>query len=131
MRAAVVVVFLTWPGLARAEAPLALPSGQEVTLEETIANSPGDRGIALRLRYLAPAIARAGGTVDADAAAADMDWICQNVALKMIPATGPQPAEIIISMSDRDVPFGQTDPEATQFFNAYSIDGANCLWEPF
>lgn len=120
-----------WAGQGAAAEVLRLPSGQEVTLAETITSVPGDFGLALRLRFLAPAIAREGGTVDADTANADMDWLCQNVALDLVPATGPKPSEIIISMSDREVPFGQTDPEATQFFNAYSIDGTNCLWEPF
>ena len=80
-------------------------------------------------------MARAGGTVDAETAGKDMDWLCQTYALPRLAATGPKPAEIIISMADRDVPFGESDPEATQFFNAYSIDyskdGTNCLWEPF
>jgi Family of unknown function (DUF6497) len=34
-------------------------------------------------------------------------------------------------MSDRVVPFGQTDPEATQFFEAYSLQGDTCVWEMF
>lgn len=110
---------------------LRLPSGQEVTLLEVIGNSPGENGLATRYRFLAPAVARQGGTVDADLAGNDMDWLCQNYALPRLSATGPRPEEIIISLSDRDVPFGQTDEAATQFFNAYSIDGDSCLWEPF
>ena len=127
-----VLIWMAMMGAAEAGAEtLVLPSGQEVTLLEVIGNTPGSDGLALRYRFLAPAIARDGGTVDAETAAADMDWLCQDYALPKLPATGPRPAEIIISMADRDVPFGESDPEATQFFNAYSLDGANCLWEPF
>jgi len=125
-----VLIWMMFAGAAAAE-PIKLPSGQEVTLLETLGNSPGSNGVALRYRFLAPSVAREGGTIDADTAGHDMDWLCQTYALPRLPATGPQPAEIIISMADRDVPFGESDPEATQFFNAYSIDGTNCLWEPF
>lgn len=123
-------ILLLWPGLAGAQT-VALPSGQEVTLLEVLANSPGSEGLAMRYRFLAPQVARQGGTVDADAAGQDMQWLCDHYAVPRLPATGPRPEEIIISMGDRDVPFGESDPEATQFFNAYSLDGTNCIWEPF
>jgi hypothetical protein len=134
-----VLIWVMLVGVAFAQAagaePIKLPSGQQVTLLEALGNSPGSNGVALRYRFLAPAVARDGGSIDADTAGADMDWLCQTYALPRLPVTGPMPAEIIISMADRDVPFGESDPEATQFFNAYSIetsiDGANCLWEPF
>lgn len=131
MRRAWVMILMIWGGDLAAEPVSGLPSGQEVALLEVMANVPGNAGLAIRYRFLAPAIAREGGSVSADAAGQDMDWLCQNYALKNLPATGPVPSEVIISMSDRDLPFGESDPEATQFFNAYSIDGSNCLWEPF
>lgn len=108
-----------------------LPSGQTVTLIEALSNIPGNDGLAIRYRFLAPAIARDGGTIDADTAGSDMDWLCNTYALPRLPKYGPQPAEIIISMADRDVPFGEDHPEATQFFNAYRIEGGACEWEMF
>ncbi|WP_227754369.1 DUF6497 family protein [Stagnihabitans tardus] len=125
------LVALALPVQAETGGKVVLPSGQEVTLLEVISNVPGAYGLALRYRFLAPEVAREGGTVDAETAGADMDWLCQTYALPKLPVNGPMPAEIIISMSDRDVPFGESDPEATQFFNAYSIEAGNCLWEPF
>ncbi len=110
---------------------LVLPSGQTVTLLDTIANIPGNDGLAMRYRFLAPAIARDGGTIDAETAGSDMDWLCNTYALPRLPKNGPQPAEIVISMSDRDVPFGEDHPEATQFFNSYSIEDGVCHWEIF
>ena len=110
---------------------LKLPSGQKVTLIETLANIPGSDGLAMRYRFLAPQIARKGGTVSADTAGKDMEWLCNTYALPRLPTNGPQPVEIIISMSDRDVPFGEDHPEATQFFNSYSIAGGTCEWEMF
>ena len=56
----------------------------------------------------------------------------QRVAVnQMLPATGPQPSQIVISLSDRAVPFGEADPEATQFFEAYRVEGGACIWEMF
>ena len=60
----------------RAEDVIALPSGQKVTLIEVMTNVPGNDGIAIRYRFLAPAIARAGGTVNGDKAGTDMEWLC-------------------------------------------------------
>ncbi|MDH5531341.1 MAG: DUF6497 family protein, partial [Paracoccaceae bacterium] len=33
--------------------------------------------------------------------------------------------------SDRVVPFGESDPEATQYFEAFSIADGTCIWEAF
>jgi hypothetical protein len=108
-----------------------VPSGQTVTLLDVITNVPGPEGLATRFRFLAPAIARAGGTVDAETAAADMDFLCQSYALDKIADMGPQPAQIIISMSDIDVPFSEARPDATQYFNSYSIADGSCVWDVY
>lgn len=110
---------------------ITVPSGQKVTLLDVITNVPGPEGLTARFRFLAPDVARDGGRVDAETAAADMDDLCQNYALARIAEIGPQPAQIIISMSDMDVPFGETRPEATQLFNAYSIEDGSCVWDMF
>lgn len=110
---------------------LALPSGQTVTLIETISNAPGPMGAVARFRFLAPEIAAEGGTVGFDTAAEDMLWLCQNYALARVAEFGPLPSQIIISLEDRPVPFGEADPDATQFFEAYSIENGACIWEVF
>ena len=107
------------------------PSGQVVTFQEVIWNAPGPEGLTLRFRFLAPAIAQDGGSVDFDTASADMLWLCQTFALPRVPGSGPQPAQIVISLSDRPVPFGQADPDATQFFEAYALRDGTCVWEAF
>ena len=110
---------------------ISLPSGQVVTLLDVITNVPGSQGLAARFRFLAPAISRSGGSVDVDTAGKDMDWLCANFALGHISNIGPQPGQVIISLSDIDVPFGESHPEATQFFNAYSIADGTCVWDMF
>ena len=111
--------------------PLAVPSGQVVSLIDVIWNVPGPNGLAVRFRFLAPAIARDAGGVDPDVAGRDMDDLCQNYALQRIAEFGPQPSQIIISLSDVAVPFGEAAPDATQYFQAYTIADGTCVWEVF
>jgi len=128
-----------WPALIGFLLPLPLwageaitvPSGQVVTLLEAVSNVPGSNGPALRFRFLAPAIARDLATIDAETAGSDMDHLCNTFALSNLPDDVSVPAEIIISLSDRNVPLGEDDPEATQFFNAYRIEDGACQWELF
>lgn len=110
--------------------PIAVPSGQQVSYIETIQNVPGE-GLVYRFRFLAPAIAREGGSVGQEVAQADMQWLCDNFALPRIASTGPQPSQIVISLSDRAVKFGEASPEATQFFEGYRIEDGKCVWELF
>lgn len=108
-----------------------VPSGQEISFLDVVLTAPGPDGLTARFRFLAPAIAREGGTVDFETASADMIHLCQNFALPRISNTGPQPSQIVISLSDRPVPFGEAAPDATQFFEAYTIRDNACIWEAF
>lgn len=110
---------------------VAVPSGQSVTLQDVIRDAPGPEGAALRFRFIAPAIARAGGTIDFDTAISDMLHLCQVYVVPRLGEFGPMPTQLIISLSDVAVPFGQAAPEATQFFEAYRIEGGDCIWEQF
>ena len=110
---------------------LTLPSGQVVTLIETVFNTMGPMGLVTRFRFLAPAINPTSGTVSFETAAEDIAWTCQNFALQRVTDFGPLPSQIIISMEDREVVFGEPDPEATQFFEAFRIENGACIWEVF
>ena len=119
-------------GPAQAQDLIAVPSGQPVTLQDVIWNEPGPAGLTARFRFIAPEIAREGGSIDFDTAAADMDHLCNRYALPRLQTiTGPQPVQIVISLSDIPVEFGVITPEATQFFEAYSIGPDGCVWEAF
>lgn len=120
------VLGVTLPLPLGAQVAVTLPSGQQVTLIEVLSNIPGSEGLATRFRFLSPDVTRGTGSIDVDTAGADMDWLCTTYALPRLPTNGPQPAEIIISMSDMDVPFGEDHPEATQFFASYSIADGTC-----
>lgn len=110
---------------------LAVPSGQEVRYLDTVQSAPGPEGLTIRFRFIAPAIARDGGTIGVEAAQADMEWLCTNFALPRMPAGGPVPSQIIVSLSDRAVAFGEPAPDVTQFFEAYTVADGHCVWEAF
>ena len=110
---------------------IAVPSGQAISFLDVVTDAPGPDGLTARFRFLAPAIAREGGSVDFDTAAADMLHLCQSFALPLLDPSAPPPSQIVISLSDRLVPFGEAAPEATQFFEAYRIEDGRCIWEAF
>lgn len=112
------------------EAPITVPSGQAVTLQEVLTDQPG-QGLIYRFRFVAPGIAREKGQPDFEVIGADLEYLCNSYALPRIAEGGPAPNQIVISMSDRPTVFGEPDPDATQFFEAYSIEGEACMWEPF
>jgi len=107
-----------------------VPSGQDVRWVDTISDTSGPDGLTLRFRFLAP---RIGGDqpVDPDTALADMQVLCENFALPRLPNVGPRPGQVVISLSDRVIPFGEADEEAVQYFEAYSVGNGTCEWELF
>lgn len=112
-------------------APIAVPSGQSVTLQDVIWNSVGPQGPVARFRFVAPSIARTTGSIGADQVTADLLHLCENVVLNALAQKGPLPSDVLVSMSDRAVPFGESVPDATQFFESYRIDGNRCISELF
>jgi len=124
------VAFL-WGGVAaQAQAPdaaIVLPSQAQVTLLDVITNIPG-QGLTYRFRFLAPHIR---GEIEYEIAAADMQFLCDSYALPRLGTVGPVPKQIVITMLDRPIPFGEISPEAIQFFEAYRPDTDYCEREDF
>ncbi len=110
------------------DGPIPVPSGQAVTLIDVIQDTAGPSGLTVRFRFLAPAIAEG---IDFETAAADMADLCSTYALPRISATGPVPAQIVVSLHDRVLPFGEAAPGAVQYFEAYRIEDGACIWEMF
>jgi hypothetical protein len=108
--------------------PIILPSGMAAELLDTIQDAPGPGGLTIRFRFLTPEIA---GTSADEQTLTDMTWLCETYALPRLPITGPAPEQVIVSLSDRPVEFGTTDPDATQFFEAFRPVGQACEWEVF
>lgn len=115
--------------LAGEAGPIAVPSGLQVTLQDVIWNEVGPQGLTMRFRFVAPTISRDATDLDYDVLQADMQALCETFALPRVSDLGPQPAQIIISLANQPLPFGETAPEVTQFFEAYSIQNGTCQWE--
>ncbi|MCK0167286.1 DUF6497 family protein [Jannaschia sp. S6380] len=86
----------------------------------------GDGGAQAVLRFIAPQIARDGGTVDPDAALADLDWLCRTHGLPIAALPAARSDKLVVTLMDRPVPRGTTDPEATQYFGLYAIEEGEC-----
>jgi hypothetical protein len=120
-------VALVSGGAALAEG-IAVPSGQPVTLIEVLPDTQPD-GLWLRLRFLAPRIADTGA--DFEASAADMLHLCRAFGLPLLQSDYPGAVRIVVSLSDARLDFGVSDPDATQFFEAFQPLDGDCIWEEF
>jgi Family of unknown function (DUF6497) len=105
-----------------------VPSGQPVTLQDVVWSIAPFQPIRLRFRFVAPEI-RVGGTVDFAAAAEDMMALCRGFARATMATEGRITDEIIISMAEKPVAFGETLPDVVQFFEAFKIEGDTCTRE--
>jgi hypothetical protein len=88
-------------------------------------------GLILRVRFIAPQIARGEGAVSHDVAAVDMRHLCETIILPQIESGADKPAQVVVTFSDIEVPFGEASPDATQFFEAYQIQDGACISELF
>ena len=115
---------------AQAQTLIEVPSGQPVTFQDVIWEAEGDEN-TYRFRYIAPGIARDGGSVDFEQAEKDIKFLCEHSALSALRKQDRAVDRIVITLSDRPVEFGQPAPEATQYFEVYTPDGDTCIWEGF
>lgn len=115
------------PSVSAAE----LPSGLKVDLNEVLVDQVGEQ-TWLRFRFIAPEIDRSNpNAVSFDAMEADFQVICRALALPYA-AKYDLPADVIvISVADRVVKFGTTDPDATQYFEQFRAENGDCIWEAF
>lgn len=111
--------------------PVAVPSGQVVTLQDVIRSDDGALGPVLRFRFVAPQIAGASTDVDFETVSADMLALCQGYAVPRLAGLGAAPRQVIISLAAEATPFGEANPDVTQFFEAYRVENGVCIWEMF
>tara|TARA_R110002072_G_scaffold40393_7_gene114580 strand:- start:530 stop:910 length:381 start_codon:yes stop_codon:yes gene_type:complete len=105
-----------------------VPSGQPIELQEVLIDEVGGE-VWLRFRFIAPEIARDGGSINNEVAAPDMMHLCATLALPYIAQYDLNGQIIVVSLADRITEFGVQDPDATQFFEAFRADGDTCIWE--
>lgn len=130
-RTTALALLITAPALAEGAGGIALPSGREVAFHDVIWGEVGPGGLTVRFRFLEADLAAVVDATPYDELEADMQFLCQDYALARIANTGPQPATIMVSISDRPVDFGAPDPAATQVFEAYRSEDGICIWEGF
>ncbi|MEO0861097.1 MAG: DUF6497 family protein [Pseudomonadota bacterium] len=107
------------------------PSGQPIVLWQVLWERVEGQGTQAILRFIAPEVARDGGSVDYDAAQTDMDWLCASHGLPVASLPSARSDSVVITLMDRPVPRGATDPEATQFFGVYALKNGMCVAEEF
>lgn len=113
---------------AQTDSSLPVPSGQPVQLSDVLLdNNPGE--LWVRFRFVAPKIGASVGRIGYDVASKDMEHLCQILAVPYVAQHELQPSRIVISLSDRPVEFGDTAPDATQYFEAYRLEQSRCIWE--
>ncbi len=118
------------PCFAQAEA-LNLPSGTQAVLHEVLLDEVGDENW-VRFRFLAPMIDRSQDIApDFTMLEGDFPHLCADLALPYLSDYALDADKIAISLSDRIVEFGTTDPDATQYFEIFRVEGGDCIWEGF
>ncbi|GGB95626.1 hypothetical protein GCM10011363_10400 [Marivita lacus] len=119
-------LFLAVPVLA--SEPLEVPSGQPVTFQEMLWDRPGS-GLVYRFRFVAPEIGQEGR--EYEDVEIDMHHLCETYAIPRLSDLGPQPSQIVISLSREETEFGVAHDDVTQFFEAYRVEDETCILEFF
>jgi hypothetical protein len=116
--------------LATPVAAADVPSAQEVTLHEVLIDVQAD-ATWLRFRYLTPQIAAGDAQISFEIASDDMMHLCQTFALPYLVEHTLSPDKIVVSFMDRITEFGQPDPDAIQYFEAFRPEDGVCIWDEF
>ena len=103
-----------------------VPSGLAVSFVEVILE-PEPR--FARFRFLAPDLGQPGWQTED--IAGDFGWLCEVVALPALEQAGWDAAQVIISIADRPLAFGESVPDAVQYFEGFAVTDGTCVWEPF
>ncbi len=120
-----------WLLAAPAAAQDVPPSGQRLVLWEVVWERVEGNDSQAVLRFIAPQIARDGGTVDAAAALLDLDWLCATHGAPIAALPAARSDTVVVTLMDRAVPRGTTDAAATQYFGIYTIENGECSPEDF
>ncbi len=105
-----------------------LPSGQSVDLYEVLIDDVGAERW-LRFRFIAPDIAGADGALTFTETQEGFEHLCAMFAGPYMEEFALDADVVVISLLDRPVEFGVSDPEATQLIEAFRITDAGCQWE--
>jgi hypothetical protein len=109
-------------------AQTALPSGFNAELMEGFVEIQPDGARWARFRYVMPALAD-----DAvyDKVQSDFAVLCDDTAVPMLHAAGEEVSQVVVSLMDKPLEFGQSDPGTVQYFEVFTIREGRCIWEEF
>lgn len=116
--------------LSSAAKAVEVPSGQPIDLSEVLVDAQSSK-TWLRFRFLAPRIAVGEGQLTYSEVEMDFQHLCDELAVPYIAEYALSGDVVVISMADRDVPFGEADPDSIQYFEAFRIQNGTCVWEEF
>lgn len=122
MRVALAALLLAAP--AHAEG---VPSGTPAALWQVLFEQVGGE-TQMVLRFLAPGIAEG---YPEGAEAADLDWLCAAHAPAVAATPYARADSVVVTLLDRPLRRGVTDPDAVQFFGAYRLADGACVAEMF
>lgn len=106
----------------------AVPSGNEIHLQEMLFETRADDTRVARFRYVMP-LMRQG--IDFTEIEEDFFHLCIGVAVPYLAVSEETVDQVIISMADRETDFGVTTHLAKQYFEAFSVQDGTCIWEGF
>ena len=106
----------------------AVPSGNDIQLQEILYETRNDASRVARFRYVMPLIRQGVGFSEIEQ---DFFHLCIGVAVPYLAIQGETVDQVIISMADRETEFGVMTSLATQFFEAFSVKDGTCIWEGF
>lgn len=106
----------------------ALPSGFDAELMEGFVEVQPDGARWARFRYVMPALS---DEAEFDKVQSDFAVLCDSAALPMLDAAGEEVSQVVVSLMDKPLEFGQSDPGTVQYFEVFTIREGRCIWEEF
>lgn len=108
-----------------------LPSGLKPALHEVLVDDLGAE-TWLRFRFVSAQLdPTSDGALDFATIETDFALICSDLALPYAAKHALEAEKIIVSVADRAVEYGKSDPAATQYFEQFRIENGACIWEGF
>lgn len=121
-------LILSGIGSAALADPIAVPSGQAIEFKQVIWAEEAEIPNAI-FRFVAPEITRDGTGIEYDVAAEDLLFLCNTFALPRVLNTYSEgEVDLVLSLSQQDLAFGEVNPEVLQFFESFVVRDAACDW---
>lgn len=119
IRAVLLAALVAGPAAAQG-----VPSGRAVVLWQVLWERVEGQGPQAILRFIAPDVAGDGAF---EAMQADLDWLCETHGLPLAALPYARSETIVVTLMDRPIPRGVTDPDAAQFFGLYRVEDGRCV----